>query len=66
MNNQGRVIFVGAGTVVTKGIPDHDLKVSNPARQIGWSCVCGEKLTRTLQCEICKKRYKKMAKKDNT
>ena len=40
----GRYAFVGAGAVVTKDVPDHALVVGNSARQIGWVCVCGERL----------------------
>lgn len=55
----GRYAFIGAGSVVTKDIPNHALMVGNPARQIGWMCECGEKLNAKLQCLTCKKQYKK-------
>jgi len=32
----GRYAFVGAGSVVTKDVPDYALVVGNPARQVGW------------------------------
>jgi UDP-2-acetamido-3-amino-2,3-dideoxy-glucuronate N-acetyltransferase len=32
----GRYAFVGAGSVVTKDVPDFGLVVGNPARQVGW------------------------------
>ncbi len=32
----GRYAFVGAGSVVTKDVPDYALVVGNPARQKGW------------------------------
>lgn len=32
----GRYAFVGAGSVVTKDVPDYALMVGNPARQKGW------------------------------
>ncbi|MBI4402283.1 MAG: N-acetyltransferase [Nitrospirae bacterium] len=41
----GRHAFVGAGAVVTKDIQDYALVVGNPARQTGWMCDCGVKLT---------------------
>ena len=53
----GRYCFVGAGTVVTKNIPDYALVVGNPARQIGWMCECGERLTDDLVCLSCSKKY---------
>ena len=40
----GRYAFVGAGAVVIRSVPDFALVVGNPARQIGWMCVCAEKL----------------------
>ncbi len=32
----GSYAFIGAGTVVTKNIPNYALVVGNPSRQIGW------------------------------
>jgi UDP-2-acetamido-3-amino-2,3-dideoxy-glucuronate N-acetyltransferase len=40
----GRYAFVGAGSVVTKDIPDYALVYGNPARLCGWMCACGIKL----------------------
>lgn len=40
----GRYAFIGAGSVVTKNIPDYALVVGNPARQIGWMSEFGERL----------------------
>lgn len=40
----GAYAFVGAGSVVIRDVADHGLVVGNPARQIGWMCVCAEKL----------------------
>ena len=53
----GRYAFVGAGAVVTKNVPDHALVAGNPARTIGWACVCGERLNDDLSCPVCMKRY---------
>lgn len=39
----GRWAMIGAGSVVTKDIPDHSLFVGNPARQIGFVCKCGNR-----------------------
>jgi UDP-2-acetamido-3-amino-2,3-dideoxy-glucuronate N-acetyltransferase len=40
----GEYAFVGAGTVVIRDVPDFAMMVGNPARQIGWMCVCASKL----------------------
>lgn len=53
----GRYSFIGAGAVVTKSVPDQALVVGNPARQIGWVCRCGERLSDNLKCIVCKKAY---------
>lgn len=38
----GRYAFVGAGSVVTKDVPDYALVYGVPAVQRGWICNCGE------------------------
>jgi len=43
--------------VVTKNVLAHALVVGNPARQIGWACHCGERLTDELQCLSCGKKF---------
>lgn len=40
----GRYAFVGAGSVVTKGVPDYALVVGNPARHVGWMSRHGHRL----------------------
>ena len=40
----GRFCFVGAGSVVTRDVPDYALVVGNPAHQTGWMSEAGEKL----------------------
>jgi UDP-2-acetamido-3-amino-2,3-dideoxy-glucuronate N-acetyltransferase len=55
----GRYSFVGAGAVVTRNIPDHALVLGNPAKQIGWMCACGERLSDDLECMVCGKVYQK-------
>lgn len=40
----GRFAMVGAGSVVTKDVPDYVLVCGNPARQVGYICECGAKL----------------------
>ena len=40
----GRFCFIGAGTVVTRDVPDYGLIVGNPGRLHGHVCACGDKL----------------------
>ena len=59
----GRYAFVGAGSVVTKDVPDYALVVGNPGRIAGWMCDCGVKLTSApsppaaVICSACGARY---------
>ena len=62
----GAHAMVGAGSVVTRDVPGHALVVGNPARQIGWVCVCGARLgdptarpsgDAPLTCSDCGRRY---------
>ena len=45
----GEYAFVGAGTVVTKDVPDHALVVGNPGRHVGWVSRHGERLNLPLK-----------------
>ncbi len=68
----GEYAMVGAGSVVTHPVPAHTLVVGNPARAIGWVCVCGERLVDSngrlaapprsaadleLACAVCHRHY---------
>ena len=57
----GTGAVVAAGAVVTHDVPAHAVVVGNPARQIGWTCVCGRERMTTgprgeeeLRCDRCK------------
>lgn len=59
----GRWAMVGAGTVVTRSVPDFALVVGSPARWRAWVCRCGEKLAlksgRFVDC-ACGCKYEKL------
>ena len=59
----GRYAFIGAGTVVIRSVPDFALVVGNPARKIGWMCVCARRIPMTegqdvLTCPHCQRDYR--------
>jgi len=61
----GRHCFVGAGSVVTKDVPEFALCYGNPARLRGWVCECGSKLkfiNSYARCADCGNKYKKAGK----
>jgi acetyltransferase-like isoleucine patch superfamily enzyme len=53
----GRYSMIGAGSVVTKNIPDFTLWYGVPATFKGYICKCGHKLDDSLNCASCKKKY---------
>jgi UDP-2-acetamido-3-amino-2,3-dideoxy-glucuronate N-acetyltransferase len=57
----GENAFVAAGAVVKDDIPAFALVAGVPAKQIGWMCVCGERLQdskKGFACSVCSRRYK--------
>jgi UDP-2-acetamido-3-amino-2,3-dideoxy-glucuronate N-acetyltransferase len=55
----GEYSFVGAGSVVTHDVQPYALVAGVPAKRIGWSCECGERLPAAGagKCGRCGKRY---------
>jgi UDP-2-acetamido-3-amino-2,3-dideoxy-glucuronate N-acetyltransferase len=60
----GRYCFIGAGTVVTRSVPDYGLVYGNPGRVQGWMCQCGVRLEfepldgqEQAVCRECGERY---------
>jgi len=76
-NKIGKWAFVGAGSVVTKNIPDFALVVGVPAKIVGWICECGTKLLfkpqtaerektncrEHAECGVCGRKYTKKKEK---
>jgi UDP-2-acetamido-3-amino-2,3-dideoxy-glucuronate N-acetyltransferase len=54
----GNHAMIGAGAVVTADVPAHAVVVGNPGSQIGWICVCGERLESKFVCTKCEKQYR--------
>jgi acetyltransferase-like isoleucine patch superfamily enzyme len=46
----GRYAMIGAGTVVLEDVPEQAMVVGNPARLIGYACICGEVLDTDFRC----------------
>jgi UDP-2-acetamido-3-amino-2,3-dideoxy-glucuronate N-acetyltransferase len=53
----GRYAMVGAGTVVTRDVPDYALVLGNPSRRIGWISRSGDRLGKDLVCPRTGERY---------
>jgi UDP-2-acetamido-3-amino-2,3-dideoxy-glucuronate N-acetyltransferase len=63
-NKIGEYAFIGAGSVVTKDVPNYALVYGNPGRVRAWVCQCAVEIVfRSNQaiCRTCGKKYKKDA-----
>lgn len=61
-NTIGQYAFIGAGSVVTKDVPDYALVYGNPSKIKGWVCQCAEEITfrsGRAKCKACGRQYKK-------
>jgi acetyltransferase-like isoleucine patch superfamily enzyme len=54
----GKFAMIGAGSVLTKNVPDYTLWYGNPAVFKSNICSCGHKLDSFLKCNSCSKSYK--------
>ncbi len=61
-NTVGQFAFIGAGSVVTKDIPDYALVYGNPGKVKGWVCQCAEEIifrSGKSLCQVCGRQYRK-------
>ena len=66
----GKFAMIGAGSLVTKNVPDYSLVYGNPAKLKGYVCACGAKITKmeekgknlVLYCSKCRERIVTKAK----
>ncbi len=58
----GQYALIGAGTVVTKDVPDYALVYGNPGKVRGWVCQCAVQISfqdGRAKCQACGKQYEK-------
>jgi UDP-2-acetamido-3-amino-2,3-dideoxy-glucuronate N-acetyltransferase len=61
-NTIGTYTFIGAGSVITRDVPDYALVYGNPGKVKGWVCQCAEEIvfrSGKALCKACGKRYRK-------
>jgi UDP-2-acetamido-3-amino-2,3-dideoxy-glucuronate N-acetyltransferase len=65
-NTIGQYAFVGAGSVVTRDVPDYALVYGNPGKVKGWVCQCAEEIafrSGKAFCKACGRSYGKTKNK---
>jgi len=55
----GRYAMIGAGSVVTKSVPNYGMVFGEPAQFKGYVCSCGVRLPESLLCSQCHSIYQK-------
>lgn len=58
--NIGEFALVGSGAVVTRDVPAYGIVIGNPARLIGYACVCATRLEQhgeSFECPTCARIY---------
>jgi UDP-2-acetamido-3-amino-2,3-dideoxy-glucuronate N-acetyltransferase len=65
----GQYCFIGAGSVVTRDVPDFGLVLGCPGRLVDYVCFCGDRLhfdlnsdSESRTCGSCARRYNKKAR----
>lgn len=53
----GEFAMVAAGSVVTRDVPDQGLVIGAPAKQVGYVCLCGHRLTLEYKCNACQRQF---------
>ena len=53
----GRNAMIGAGSILTKNVPNNTLWMGNPAKQIRYICDCGHPLDDDFICTECKNEF---------
>jgi acetyltransferase-like isoleucine patch superfamily enzyme len=54
----GQYAMIGAGSVVTKTVPDYTIWYGNPAEFKGYICQCGHSLKNEQTCDNCGRSYR--------